>query len=96
MYTPENIAEMTDEDAQKALGSLAAMIYSTDRWKTQLGRDIGYTKEAVNNWHRAGNRPPALVIIWLETTLRLQAAETTLGNMAAALSALSAYKKPQP
>ena len=85
MHTPEAITGLSDEQARNLLADLARNHYGHDRWKTQLGADTGYTREAVMNWHREGNRPPALVIMWLEVTLRHNAMQAGLTAFNAAL-----------
>lgn len=95
MHTPETLAAKSDDEMRETLAELASEFYGHDRWKTQLGRDTGYSGEAVKNWHRTGSRPPALVLMWLETQLSHRQAVGILQQMNAAHAAARAFGTPE-
>ncbi len=85
MLDPIKIASLEDQEARDLLAELAAKHYGTDRWKTNLARDTGYSREAVANWYRPDGRPPPLVIMWLEVTLQRDAMAGTFKALRASL-----------
>lgn len=91
MHTPESIAELSNEEAQALLNDLARQFYGTERYKTRIAADIGMTGDGVANWFRAGNRPPPLVILWLEVSLRVAAADDIVAKFRAITESVQNY-----
>lgn len=84
---------MTDDDARQFLDVGAKELFDKSAWKSDLARATGYSIDAVNSWHRKGKRPPTIVLLWLEATLRKNAAESVLRGLSNSLRAVTEITK---
>lgn len=73
MYSPDDLKDMTQEQAQEAFDALAQGFYRTARWKTEFARGSGVTSTAVNRWFSDGT-PPAWAFMLLQSWIERDAA----------------------
>lgn len=91
MSNPEQIEAMSGPEVQDLAARLAVQLCETDSFKTELATRLGYTRAAVNRWFSEGNRPPTVVMLYLEAELKRKAAEMVLEGLNKSLDAIRHY-----
>lgn len=91
MNNPEYIETMSGPEVQELAARLAVQLCETDAFKTDLAARLGCTRAAVNRWFSEGNRPPTIVLLYLEAELRRKAAEMVLEGLNKSLDAIRHY-----
>lgn len=84
---------MSGPEVQDLAARLAVQLCGTDAFKTELAARLGYTRAAVNRWFSEGNRPPNIVILYLEAERARADAVDLLETLNGALDDLRLYRK---
>lgn len=92
MHNSLEIEAMSSAKAQDLAARLAVQLCGTDAFKTELAARLGYTRAAVNRWFSEGNRPPTIVILYLEAELDRREGHRVLKDLNSAIDAVFGYK----
>lgn len=80
MLTAESLHNVADATRLEMLEDMASRLYGTDRFISNLARDLGIKRGAVDKW-RAGSPVPAYPLLYLSLRLQLQLATAHLVNL---------------
>lgn len=88
IYSALDLIDMTTEQRRAAMDEQAQEFYGNDRWKAELARDTGISRQGVNNWYNGRSEPPVWPILILQAWLENRQMASTLDRVKEATRSL--------